>query len=85
MPVRLISRLKFPVNEHVARAGSPVLIVHSRDDEIIPFAMGEALYEAAKAPKAFLELSGDHNMGFIISLDRYREGLQEFMVEHLPD
>ena len=85
MPVRLISRLEFSVKEHVARAGSPVLIVHSRDDEIIPFAMGEALYEAAKAPKAFLELSGDHNMGFIISLDRYREGLGKFLMDHLAD
>jgi fermentation-respiration switch protein FrsA (DUF1100 family) len=62
-----------------------VLVVHSRDDEIIPFAMGEALYEAAKAPKAFLELSGDHNMGFLLSLDRYRAGLEKFMMDHLSD
>jgi fermentation-respiration switch protein FrsA (DUF1100 family) len=67
----------------VARAGSPVLIVHSRDDEIIPFAMGEALYAAAKEPKAFLELSGDHNMGFLLSLDRYRSGLEKFVADHI--
>ncbi len=83
MPVRLISRLKYPVIEHVARAESPVLIVHSRNDEIIPFAMGKALYEAAPVPKSFLELSGDHNMGFLLSLDRYREGLEKFIVDHV--
>jgi fermentation-respiration switch protein FrsA (DUF1100 family) len=83
MPVRLLSRLDYPVVDYLASVASPVLIVHSRDDEIIPFAMGKALYEAAPAPKAFLELSGDHNMGFLLSLDRYREGLGRFIADHV--
>jgi fermentation-respiration switch protein FrsA (DUF1100 family) len=83
MPVRLISRLKYPVIDFVAGITCPVLIVHSRDDEIIPFVMGKALYKAAPAPKAFLELTGDHNNGFLISRDRYREKLDEFISEHL--
>jgi len=85
MPVRLISRLKYPVADYVARAECPVLIVHSRDDEIIPFAMGKALYEAAPAPKAFIELAGDHNNGFLLSRDRYREKLGKFIADHLED
>lgn len=85
MPVRLISRLQYPVADYVARAECPVLIVHSRDDEIIPFAMGKALYEAAPAPKAFIELAGDHNNGFLLSRDRYREELAKFIADHLED
>ena len=85
MPVRLISRLQYPVVDYVARAECPVLIVHSRDDEIIPFAMGKALYEAAPAPKAFIELAGDHNNGFLLSRDRYREKLAKFIGDHLED
>jgi hypothetical protein len=85
MPVRLISRLQYPVADYVARAECPVLIVHSRDDEIIPFAMGKALYEAAPAPKAFIELAGDHNNGFLLSRDHYREGLAKFIADHLED
>lgn len=81
MPVRLISRLQYPVADYVARAECPVLIVHSRDDEIIPFAMGKALYEAAPAPKAFIELAGDHNNGFLLSRDHYREELAKFIAE----
>ena len=83
MPVRFISRLKYPVIDYVTGVECPVLIVHSRDDEIIPFAMGKALHDAAPEPKAFLELRGDHNMGFLLSLDRYREGLEKFIVESL--
>jgi fermentation-respiration switch protein FrsA (DUF1100 family) len=85
MPVRLISRLEYPVVDYVAGVECPVLIVHSRDDEIIPFAMGQALYEAAPDPKAFLELRGDHNMGFMLSLEQYREGLRTFLANRLAE
>lgn len=83
MPVRLLTRLKYPVVEYVAAAECPVLIVHSRDDEIIPFDMGRALFDAAPAPKAFLELRGGHNDAFFLSRDRYREGLRSFVAEIL--
>ena len=85
MPVRLISRLRYPVVDYVARVECPILIIHSRDDEIIPFSMGKALYEAAPRPKAFIELAGDHNNGFLLSLDRYREELAKFIAQHVEE
>lgn len=85
VPVRFILRLRYPVIDFVSRITCPVLIVHSRDDEIIPFAMGKALYKAAPGPKAFLELAGDHNSGFLMLPDRYRQKLAEFIREHLED
>ena len=84
-PARLLTRLKYPVIEYVARLTSPVLVVHSRDDEIVPFEMGRALFGAAPEPKAFLELRGDHNAGFWISRDAYTAGLEAFLGEHLPN
>ena len=56
-----------------------MLVVHSRDDEIIPFAMGQAIYAAAPQPKDFIELRGDHNAGFWISREEYSAGLAEFL------
>ena len=53
--------------------------MHSRDDEIIPFEMGEAIYAAVKQRKSFLELRGDHNAGFYISRQQYIPGLDEFI------
>jgi fermentation-respiration switch protein FrsA (DUF1100 family) len=79
LPVRLITRLKYPVKEYASRLQSPVLVVHSRDDEIIPFAMGEAIYAAVNQPKDFLELRGDHNAGFYISRQAYIPGLDQFI------
>ncbi|MDH3970087.1 MAG: alpha/beta hydrolase, partial [Rhodospirillales bacterium] len=63
----------------------PVLIVHSRDDEIIPVSHGRALFEAAPEPKAFLELSGGHNDGFLVSGRTYTDGLDAFLAKHLDE
>ena len=78
-PARLLTRLRYPVLDYVAAVRSPVLVVHSRDDEIIPFRMGRSLYEAAQPPRAFLELRGDHNAGFWISRETYQQGLGSFL------
>ncbi len=79
LPVRLITRLDFPVADDIARSQSPVLVVHSRDDEIIPFVMGQSLYDVAPEPKQFLELRGDHNGGFLMNESRYRVELDKFL------
>lgn len=83
-PGRLLARLKYPVIDYVRLLHCPVLVVHSRDDEIIPIAMGRAIFDAVTQPKAFIELRGDHNAGFWISRERYAAGLAAFLEEHLP-
>jgi fermentation-respiration switch protein FrsA (DUF1100 family) len=78
-PARLLTRLRYPVVDYVQRISCPVLVVHSRNDEIIPFAMGRAIYEAAPQPRDFIELRGDHNAGFWISREEYAAGLDVFL------
>lgn len=85
LPVRLLLRLEYPVIDYVASAKAPVFIVHGRDDEIIPFGMGQALFDAAREPKAFLELDGDHNTAFLSDRQRYVDGLRRFLAEHMED
>jgi fermentation-respiration switch protein FrsA (DUF1100 family) len=82
-PVRWLSRFRYDARADLGSLRCPVLIVHSRDDEIIPASHGRALYEAAQAPKAFLELSGGHNDGFLVSGRSYTEGLDAFLAKHL--
>jgi len=77
-PARLITRLQYPVADYAGRLKCPVLVVHSRHDEIIPFAMGQAIYAAVKQRKEFLELRGDHNNGFLVSQKEYISGLRDF-------
>ena len=83
LPVRLLTRLKYPVIENVRRFSSPLLVVHSRQDEMIPFDMGESVFAAAPEPKQMLELTGDHNGGFMINRDQYISVLGGFLDQHL--
>ncbi len=79
LPVRWLSRFKHATRDHVAEVSSPVLVVHSREDEIIPFKHGEAIYAAANEPKTFLEIRGGHNDGHAVSATVYRDGMLEFL------
>ena len=56
----------------------PVLVAASPDDEIIPGEHGRILYGAAREPKMFLPLKGDHNWGFIYTGRAYSDGLERF-------
>jgi fermentation-respiration switch protein FrsA (DUF1100 family) len=82
LPVRLMLRHEFPTLEHLRDVRSPVLIIHSPGDEIVPFAHGEALYAAARGPKEFLRIDGGHNDGVLLSAAAYGEGIRSFVARH---
>jgi fermentation-respiration switch protein FrsA (DUF1100 family) len=79
LPVRAIVRHRYDTLSKIARVNVPLLILHSRDDEIVPFTMARQLYEAATAEKDFLELQGGHNDGFEISGATYTEKIAQFL------
>jgi fermentation-respiration switch protein FrsA (DUF1100 family) len=79
LPARRLVRYHYNTLERMEAINRPVMVVHSRHDEIIPFNHGRALFEQANEPKRFLELSGDHNYGFMRELDRYRDHWDEFI------
>ncbi len=83
LPVRWLSRLNHATGEHVQEVHCPVLVVHSRDDEIIPFHHGEAIFEAANEPRVLLPLRGTHNDAFLRDERVYLEGLAGFL-KNLP-
>lgn len=83
LPVRLLARYDYDTAAFIARIRCPVLVIHSREDELIPFRHGERLFSAAKEPKAFLEIIGGHNDGFLRSGRAYEEGLNAFLTRYL--
>jgi fermentation-respiration switch protein FrsA (DUF1100 family) len=78
-PVRLLSRFNYNTLEYLESVACPVFIAHSPQDEIVPFAHGRALYDAAPGPKEFLELEGGHNGGFIFMRESWTRALSGFM------
>jgi len=69
--------------QYLTMVHCPVLVLHSRDDEIIPFRHGEALYAAANGPKEFVEIRGSHNRGFLDSQPLYEAALDSFLSKYL--
>lgn len=59
-PIRMIMSNPFDSIDRVARIRSPMLFLHSPDDEVIPIEEGRRLFAAATAPKRFVEVRGGH-------------------------
>ena len=78
LPIRLLSKFSYNSIERLPNIKIPVLIIHSTEDEIIPFHHGEKNFQVANAPKKLVKLRGDHNGGFLDSLETYRNGINEF-------
>lgn len=79
LPTRWLLRLQYDTLAALAKVRCPVLVAHSLDDDIIPFRHGQMLFEAAPAPKAFLQLAGGHNDGFIFMREAWVAVLADFL------
>ncbi len=65
LPVRWLVRTKFDNAVKIGKVTAPKLFVHSRTDEVVPFEMGERLFNAASQPKHHSWLDrGGHNETF---------------------
>ena len=79
LPVRVLARVHYDSVRRVAEVSCPKLFVHSHEDELLPIALAERLFDAAAEPKSFLRIRGDHNSGFLISGVAYIDGLIAFL------
>jgi len=55
--------------EGLSRYGGQLLVIHSAEDSVVPIGLGRELYEAGNAPKYWMEISGPHGDGPILSVD----------------
>ena len=64
LPVKLIATQRFASIEKIARVQVPKVFLHSPTDDVIPFAHGERLFQAAAEPKRFVSVVGGHMEAF---------------------
>ncbi|HIF51216.1 MAG TPA: alpha/beta hydrolase [Thiotrichaceae bacterium] len=81
LPTELLTRIKYPSENRISKITMPLLVIHSVDDDLIPYQHGQKLFKAAKEPKTFLSINGGHNDGFIISGKKYIEGMDRFITD----
>jgi alpha-beta hydrolase superfamily lysophospholipase len=83
LPVHLLATIKYETIRKLPRIQCPVLVMHSRDDELVRFAHSRRNFEAANPPKMFLELQGGHNdalsdrAGFVAGMTQFLSSLSQ--------
>lgn len=77
--VNLFVPEQYPTIRYLTMVQCPVLIIHSRDDEVIPFHHGEALFAAARGSKELVVIRGSHNRGFLDSKPFYETAVDFFL------
>ncbi len=73
LPVRWMISQRFDSEKKVARIGSPILVVHGSQDNLIKPELGRRLFEAAQEPKRFeLVPGGSHHNTNSLGQSQYR-------------
>jgi fermentation-respiration switch protein FrsA (DUF1100 family) len=81
LPVRWLVQNKYDTLSKIGRINAPLLIFHSRNDELFDMRHAQRLLAAAKEPKQLVELSGGHNEAFAVSGETYRRNLRDFLIQ----
>jgi fermentation-respiration switch protein FrsA (DUF1100 family) len=78
LPVRWLASIRYDTCRKLPRLKNPVLVMHSRADELVGFRHGERNFAAANEPKLFWELSGMHNDS-VADQEHFIAGMQKFL------
>lgn len=79
LPIEWMVRFRYDALSKIGKVSCPVLVMHSPQDDIVPYAMGRRLFAAAPEPKTFFEMKGDHNEGFLTTGKAYEEAIRNFL------
>jgi fermentation-respiration switch protein FrsA (DUF1100 family) len=72
----------FDAKSKIARLRAPLLVIHGDRDEVIDFALGRELFDAAPEPKQHWTIAGaGHNSILYTAGPAYRERLRKFMMD----
>ncbi|MBI3300178.1 MAG: alpha/beta hydrolase [Elusimicrobia bacterium] len=78
LPSEWLVRERYDNAAKIPRLKVPLQVMHSPQDDIIPFAMGRQIFSAAPEPKTFVETQGDHNEGFM-ETPHWASSIQAFL------
>ena len=80
LPIGRFLHTRYDVVEKVRKARAPLLVLHGDRDDVIPYAQGKKVFEAAQEPKEFYTIHGaHHNDTYIVGGDPYFEVLKTFI------
>lgn len=80
LPIGPFLRTRYDTVEKVTRVKAPLLVLHGDRDDVVPFAQGKKVFEAALEPKEFYTIRGaHHNDTYIVGGHAYFTVLKDFI------
>jgi fermentation-respiration switch protein FrsA (DUF1100 family) len=80
LPIGRLLRTRYDLVNKVGKVRAPILVLHGDQDEIVPYAQGKKVFEAAPEPKEFYTIRGArHNDTYLIGGDPYFQKLKNFI------
>lgn len=77
LPVRWLVGRRYDNLAKIPSVPVPVLVLHSRNDELIPYEQGERLFAAAMQPKRLITTAGGHNSSAFFLRPEWTAGVRE--------
>ncbi len=74
---RILVSEKYSAFKSIRTFEKPVLVIHSTEDKVIPFKMGQKIFDNANAPKEFYEIKKCH----ICGPDFYADSISEKIID----
>jgi len=82
LPLNLVARDGLTTTRWLNEAGAPVLVMHGRRDTILPFQLGEELFDSLRVPKRFFVSDlADHDQIPDVEGPRYYDAVFSFVHE----
>lgn len=82
LPVGSLLSTKYDSLAKIGALRVPLLVLHGTADEIVPFAQGQELFEAANEPKRFYAIEGArHNDTYFVGGEDYLSAWETFLDE----
>lgn len=76
---------KFDSFSKIPHLHSPLLILHGNEDELVPYALGQKLFEKANEPKEFFTIEGaHHNDTYEVGGKAYVQKVHQFIEHYIP-
>ena len=85
LPVRWFLIDRFEPAAQIDRVGCPLLMLHAENDEVVPLALAQRLYQRAGEPKRLVILprAGHNDLPFAAELE-YRRAIADFLAALAP-
>lgn len=83
--ISVFSKIRYPTSDYIKKINSPIMLVHSIDDEIVNIRHGEQNFKDANNPKKFIKLSGSHNDCYFNCESVYRKAYKNFIQDCIKE